>query len=78
VVEGPVIDEGVPLPPKRHGQKGGKLIYPFDELKPGDSFERPADQRNTVKAAATQYGKRHGKTFATRITGDTIRVWRTA
>jgi hypothetical protein len=43
----------------------------------GDSFKVPFDKANTVKAAASQYAKRHGVTFTTRRLTSGLRIWRT-
>ena len=71
------IEKGVPLPAARKARR-----YPFPEMEPGDSFAVTLDaasqkkERDRIERAASTYGRRHGKKFATRLMGDTVRVWR--
>jgi hypothetical protein len=51
--------------------------YGFDRLAPGDSFLVPEYERwNSVRVAASAYGKRHGQVWRTRKGPDGLRVWR--
>lgn len=72
------IDKKVPIPTVRLGRK---LIYPFDKMEVGDSFE-VADfaERNTVASAARSWAKRNKKKmeFQTAATENgKFRIWRT-
>ena len=51
--------------------------YPFNEMKPGESFliNGDADPRR-VGMAARAFGKLHGSKFATRRTPEGYRCWR--
>lgn len=66
------IDKDVPAPVTSR-------LYPFGNLAIGDSVAIPFDTINnqrSIKAAAHQWAKRHGCTFATRTIDKKIRVWR--
>ena len=53
--------------------------YPFNKMEVGDSFEVPAVLWLTARTSATQFGRRHNRKFAARLTGpDTGRIWRIA
>jgi hypothetical protein len=66
------IERGLPLPPDA---KVG--VYPFGEMEVGDSF-LTAVARRRVAAAASDYGKRHGRRFSVRQQADGLRVFRVA
>lgn len=83
------IRKGVPIPPARC--KWRKWEYPFEGMESGDSFfvsgeelmqRYSAQMQTAVATAASQYGKRHGRRYVTRleISEDGIvrgvRVWR--
>ncbi|MBK8810786.1 MAG: hypothetical protein IPN69_08665 [Acidobacteria bacterium] len=72
-----VIEKGVPLE-KRQPYKKGR--FPFDSMEVGDSFVVDKNQYKNARASAALYGKRNGKTFATRTLADktNVRVWRTS
>lgn len=64
------IDENIEMPSTKR--------YPFSDMEVGDSFaigEYYSDM-NRVKAAAHQWGKRHGKKFSVRWTDQGYRCWR--
>jgi len=66
------IEKRIPIPLINRGRKN---IYPFGEMKDGDSFL--VDKRRAVSAAAAQYSKRHPEAkFAIRKVADGFRVWR--
>jgi len=52
--------------------------YNFGSLSVGETFSFPASESGRVRAAAFEYGKRRGLTFATRTVGDKVIVWRLA
>jgi Ni,Fe-hydrogenase maturation factor len=63
------IDNNIPIP----------NVYPFGGLKVGDSMAIPFEtinKRQSIKAAAHQWAKRHGMMFVTRTIGNEIRIWR--
>lgn len=66
------IETNVPMPPH------GRAIYPFELLGVGDSFAiREGDDRRAA-AAASQWGKRHGRKLSIRKTANGWRCWRVA
>lgn len=69
------IDRGVPVPMKRtYASK-----YPFVEMAIGDSFLLDGTLKTeTVRSAASAYGKDHQKTFTVRMASDGTRCWRIA
>lgn len=82
------IERGVPIPPPRCKEggkrKGGKRVYPWREMKPGDSFfvavepssvNRIQSQLSTIGAHQRDWT---GKSYTTRIVEGGVRVWRTA
>lgn len=67
----PLLNSKIPVP-KRRGYE-----WPFRHMKVRDSFLVPKwmpDYR--ARNAASNYGRRHGMKFTTRITSDGLRVWR--
>lgn len=60
--------EVTPRPPRNS--------YPFHRMDVGDYFDVGLRKANSAHAAACQYGKRHGQSFATRRMGRFLRVWR--
>lgn len=77
------IESGIPIPP-RAGGTGRPSKYPFDQLKPGDSFLVPHHDGNPVvtvrrmAAAVKGAAKRTGWKFTTRRLSEGLRVWRVA
>lgn len=69
------IDKKVPIPTKRSGRKS---IYPFSDMKIGDSFEIKINDRTAVGNAARQWAQREGNgyKFTTSAVGDKVRIWR--
>jgi len=57
---------------------GRKLLYPFDQLEPGQCLTLDAeDNRTSVTNAAYQYGTRSGKKFRTEKDGQGVtRIFR--
>lgn len=67
------VQKGVKMPPRKCGCIP---IYPWAQMKVGDSFEANKPQR-TINASASLWGKRNGKKFSTRTLGkNKCRVWR--
>lgn len=64
------IEKGVPMPKNKRATK-----YPFAEMEVGDSFYVEPDN-GSIHAAASWYGKRNNKKFATRKEGEGRRIWR--
>ena len=62
------IDKNIPIP--------DKLVYPFDNLEIGDSFEVVG--KTTKQFASKVYitGKKLGKKFTMRASDAGVRVWR--
>lgn len=52
-----------------------KGLYPFPEMKVGQSFAAPRAKRASLQAIASR-NSRDGKRFETRLIGDEIFVWR--
>lgn len=79
------IDTSVPIPPLT---RPSRRVYPFDEMKVGDSFfvstkdagER-IRKRQTVASAARKWSKEQGEeppVFTTRQVRNGVRCWRIA
>lgn len=81
------IQIGIKMP--RGGQGGTNRIYPWDELRPGESFFVPGREgealgvvRSRLSASASAAGARRGRVFRVRVRrmekhGEHgIRVWR--
>ncbi len=65
------IEKNVSMPER------GKHIYPFAKMKVGDSINIIGEkQYRNARAAASAFGKYHGKKFATRRTSNGCRLWR--
>ncbi len=69
-----IIETGIPIP------ISGSM-YPFADMKVGNSFCVPADERKTVISAASNYSRRHGEgtKFSIRAANSEkkfYRVWR--
>lgn len=68
------VERGVKMPTINRNKKSK---YPWGDMKPGDSFLVPAENRKTVASLATTAGKRYKMKFATRQVEDgALRVWR--
>ena len=70
------IEKGIPVPELRLGRRSN---YPLAEMEVGESFacEKPhRAEVNRLRQAAYRYGKRHGKKFTVRVSGDEVRCWR--
>lgn len=68
------IERNVPLP-QRKAHANTKYPFPLMEVK--DSFlVHDIKERQIVRAAAYEYGRKYNMKFATRTVGDATRVWR--
>ena len=80
-----VRERNIPIPEEKPSNRS---VFPFHELKPGDSFSFPAlheaahaqRQLASVTLSARGYAKSYRPlaNFLARIDGAVIRVWRTA
>ncbi len=52
--------------------------YPFQEMNVGDTFTTASTESNRVKAAASTYGKRHGRKYRTRVVDAIVECTRVA
>lgn len=68
------IDSDIPVPSEA-ANKGRTSVYPFGNMKVGDSFFTETEKER-LRPAATQYARRNGVKFTTRKEGAGIRVWR--
>ncbi len=69
------VKKGVPIPPR----KSQFDVYPFSSMEIGDMFEVGSDLRPKAAAAASNYGKRNGRKFSTKMldgSGERFGVWR--
>ncbi len=74
-----LIDKNIPITPKPgHGLWGGRpRIYPFPQMKKGDSFYvNGGATSSAISAAACGHASKHGGKFAVRKEGDGVRCWR--
>jgi hypothetical protein len=61
--------ERIPIPSRRR--------YPYPAMAVGDSFTAPAPQARSVRATASDFGRRHGWRFTVQSQPDgSVRVWR--
>jgi hypothetical protein len=71
------IEKGIPFPSK----KRSTATYPLGEMEVGDSFVLPVTEAGRIRSAASWFGARHQKKFASRHiveNGEAVlRVWRT-
>lgn len=85
----PEIEHGIPMPPQRGGVAKFDHFYPFELMKPGDSFWVPSNTFCTA-GAIHKFAKRTGWKFVSRgqhqdgkpnngsSKKNGTRVWRTA
>lgn len=67
--EPPQIVSNIPVPEEtRGGSRHHTHYYPFEEMKPGDSFWVPANSHCTL-GAVTKFAKKSGWKFVTRAQG---------
>jgi hypothetical protein len=69
------VESGIPIPGQRSGRR---RLYPFPEMKVGDSFAVPTGSQQTVRSAACWYGVRNRKQFSVRKSATGFRCWRIA
>lgn len=72
-----VIDNDIPVPPKRGGGFTGQYKYPFGCMEIGQSFFVPQKHRIRPAIGLTGYNRRLApKKFVQRIVDGGVRVWR--
>ncbi len=70
------IEKNIPPPPKRAGRAP---VFPFAQLKVGESFVVPAEQSAAASASAHYNGRKYGRTFQQKRNPDgSVRFWRVA
>lgn len=69
-----MIEKHIPLTVRVY--RGRPPLYPWHDLKAGDSFTVPYEERFKVRVSASRWGKRYGQVYVTRKEGDHIRIWR--
>jgi hypothetical protein len=70
------IESGIPMPDAAGGRKARLAVWPFAELKVGESFVFLADQRRAASNAAAA-AKRNKHKYTTRKLPDgNTRIWR--
>lgn len=67
------IESNIPIPPA-HVSRGP--MYPFNDMQVADSFAVPRSEAKKIRTSASQFARRKGWKFASRVIGDQIRVWR--
>ncbi len=67
------LEKGVAIP-RAHAV--GTSLYPFPNMKIGDSFIVPLVKGATAASAASWYGKRHKMKFISRRFENGVRIWR--
>jgi hypothetical protein len=78
-----VVEEGIPIPPKPSSRywygQAAKKVYPFEELRVGDSFLAPITKRpQAIKYAAKKFAERRGLPLKVeiRVLAEGVRCWR--
>jgi hypothetical protein len=70
------VESNVAVPAVAPFRTGRKSKYPFATMKPGQSFEAPASERQRLSGAAQNAKKRYGYGFKVlRMSETTVRVW---
>lgn len=70
------IEKNVPLPAADVGRTRGEITTTLALMEVGDSF-LISDASKAARGVAHQYGRAHGRKFATRKVGDgAMRIWR--
>ena len=73
------IEKNIPIPAPHRGVNR-PLKYPWDKLEIGDSVLIPAKNKSdkeTIRTAATSYGRKRKMLFVSRTVEGGVRVWRT-
>lgn len=75
------IESDVPIPVATERGRPFKRVYPFKDMKVGDSMfyampDGAAAKRRRPVHAAYKYGQRSGKRFVSRSVEGGIRIWR--
>jgi hypothetical protein len=72
----PRIESGIPIPKRNTNE----VIYPFDRMAVGDSFEVMGNKNKRVSllTAANNWARKHSPDakFSTRLMGRYVRIWR--
>jgi hypothetical protein len=63
------------VPASGYDDRGRPRKYPFNEMKPGDSFLVSTKEKQ-ICSSARQYGSRHGWKFVARRVEGGYRCWR--
>lgn len=66
------IEKGITVP----NTNRQKSIYPFGKMDVGDSFGVPREEREKLRRAATNYGKKNAAKFVVKTSDEEARVWR--
>jgi hypothetical protein len=72
------IEKGVPVPPKKGPHE---CMYPFADMKPGDSFAIPHGGKKylmqSIAQSARKWAKNNapGAKFTCRTEGENVRIW---
>lgn len=72
------VESGIPVPARTNRQGGRLPIYPFADLKVGESFFVPGKTVKTMSHTASKAAKRLEIKLITRTVEGGVRVWRTA
>ena len=72
------IESGIPVPAGTNRSGGRKAVYPFADLKVGESFFVAGKSVKTMSQTANKAAKRIGVELITRTVEGGVRVWRTA
>ncbi len=72
------VESGIPVPARTNRQGGRPSIYPFADLKAGESFFVPGKTAKTMSQTASKAAKRLKIELITRTVEGGVRVWRTA
>lgn len=68
------IEKNIKVPFKTKGP-GRPKKYPFDQMKPGDSFLVPLEKKISIRQRVCHKNKISKYKFITRAVKDGIRVW---
>lgn len=71
------IEKGIKMWEPRGKSGGRKDVYPWREMKKGDSFFIPSQKPATAQSAVARANKRYApKKFAARTMPTGVRIWR--
>jgi hypothetical protein len=69
------IEKKIPFESGSIGKVGRPKIYPFEEMKPGESFFVPQDRLISVRQSMSRINKKSKYKFVSRRVDSGIRVW---